>query len=452
MAVLWLPALCCCLPGLVRAAAPAGPPQERPLLVGWSAVDITPEKPVALIGQLQKRISQKVRDPLTATALALETRGQDGEREQVIMVSCDVLFIRKAVQERLRKLVKPKIPDFDTDKLLLNGTHTHTAPGFIDGAFNGLYDVSNDPGVMKASEYADFFLGRVAGAVVDAWQKRRPGGMSWGLGNAVVGRNRRAVYFDGSSKMYGNTNQEDFSNIEGYEDAGVEMLFFWGADRRLTGVVVNVACPSQETENLSEVSADFWHDVREALRKRLHADLFVLPQCGAGGDQSPHLLYRKRAEAIMLERRGITRRQEIARRIADAVENVFPLAAKEIKTDVVFRHTVARVSLPPHEPPALPFYETDPIDPIEFHVLRVGAVALATNPFELFHDYGVRIKARSPATLTFLVQLACQNNGYLPTEKAVKGGGYSADKFVVGPKGGQVLVNETVALIRSMWD
>ena len=43
-----------------------------------------------------------------------------------------------------------------------------------------------------------------------------------------------------------------------------------------------------------------------------------------------------------------------------------------------------------------------------------------------------------------LVQLASGQSGYLPTERAVKGGGYSADKFLVGPAGGQVLVEETV--------
>jgi hypothetical protein len=50
-----------------------------------------------------------------------------------------------------------------------------------------------------------------------------------------------------------------------------------------------------------------------------------------------------------------------------------------------------------------------------------------------------------------LVQLSCQHSGYLPTEKAVAGGGYSADKYVVGPEGGQVLVNETVRQIEALW-
>jgi hypothetical protein len=425
---------------------------EQALYVGWASADITPPKPVALVGQLAKRISQSVLDPLTATVLAIETRADNGQREQAIMVSSDVLYIRKPIQERLRALIGPKLPDFDPDKLFMNATHTHTGPGFIDGEFKGLYDVSQDEGVMKASEYGSFFLERVAKAVVAAWQSRQPGGMSWALGHAVVGLNRRAHYFDGSSVMYGSTQRNDFSNIEGYQDHSVEMLFFWRQDRELTGIIINLACPSQETEGLSVISADFWHDTRKEIRKRLSDDVFILPQCSAAGDISPHRMFRKRAEDLMVERRGLSWRQEIARRIANAVDDGLVCAKKEIQTKTILRHVVARIDLPVYEPSSLPFYEIDSVKPIEFHVVRLGDIAIATNPFELYLDYGIRIKARSNATLTLLVQLSCQHSGYLPTEKAICGGGYSADKFVVGPQGGQVLVDDTVKRINGLWD
>jgi hypothetical protein len=423
-----------------------------PLYVGWARVDITPERPVALIGQLHKRISQKVRDPLTATALALETRGDDGGREQAILISCDLLFIRKSVQDRLRQIVKDRLPDFDIERLFLNATHTHTGPGFSDRDFGSLYDVSKDEGVITASEYADFFVERAARIAVEAWRSRRPGGMSWALGHAVVGWNRRAHYFDGSSVMYGKTNRPDFANLEGTEDHGVEMLFFWDQDKAPTGIVVNIACTAQETEGISEVSADFWHEVRLEIRRRLARDIFILPQCAAAGDNSPHLLFRTRAEEIMRQRRGLSSRQEIARRIASAVEDSLPLAKQDTQASIVFKHAVVKVDLPPQEPPTVPFYTTDPVAPIEFHVLRLGDIAMATNPFELYLDYGLRIKARSPAVLTFLVQLSCQHCGYLPTQKGVEGGGYSADKFVVGPQGGQVLVGETVKQLNALWN
>jgi hypothetical protein len=439
-----------CTYGLTNASAELD--KAAPLYVGWAAADITPQKPIALTGQLHKRISKSVLDPLTATVLALETRGENGSCEQAIMISCDIISIKKVIQQRLRQQVKELIPDFDASKLFLNATHTHTAPGFIDGAYKGLYDVSQDEGVMKPSEYADFFLERVAKAVVVAWENRKPGGMSWGLGHAVVGMNRRAHYFDGSTVMYGKTNKEEFSNLEGYEDQSVNLLFFWNGDGQLSGMVINLACPSQETEGLSDVSADFWHDVRVELKKRYSPDIFILPQCSAAGDLSPHLMFNKRAEEAMRKRRGLSRRREIARRIVNAVDDVMPLAKKEIDSKLVFKHQSVEIKLPTVDPSLMPFYNTEPTDAVEMHVIRLGDMAIATNSFELYLDYGVRIKARSKALLTFLVQLSSQNNGYLPTEKATQGGGYSADKYVVGPEGGQVLVNKTVQLINSMWD
>jgi hypothetical protein len=43
--------------------------------------------------------------------------------------------------------------------------------------------------------------------------------------------------------------------------------------------------------------------------------------------------------------------------------------------------------------------------------------------------------------------------GYLPTEKAVRGGHYSAvvHSSLVGPEGGKVLVDRTVKVIHSLW-
>ena len=95
--------------------------------------------------------------------------------------------------------------------------------------------------------------------------------------------------------------------------------------------------------------------------------------------------------------------------------------------------------------------DKDTLYRMELHVIRLGDVAFATNPFELYTDYGLRIIGRSKAKQTFLIQLCGDTAGYLPTEIALSGGGYSAMANHIGPAGGNVLVTETVNLINGMW-
>ncbi len=89
---------------------------------------------------------------------------------------------------------------------------------------------------------------------------------------------------------------------------------------------------------------------------------------------------------------------------------------------------------------------------MELHALRFGDVAIATNAFELYTDYGVQMKARSPGIQTFVIQLAGPGS-YLPTERAVEHGGYGAviQSSRVGPEGGQRLVEETLQALQAMW-
>lgn len=97
--------------------------------------------------------------------------------------------------------------------------------------------------------------------------------------------------------------------------------------------------------------------------------------------------------------------------------------------------------------------DAQPAYGMELHTLRIGDVAIATNPFELFLDYGVQIKARSPALQTFVIQHATNAGLYLPTEKAIAGGHYSGlpHTNLVGPEGGQVLVDRSVAALEALW-
>lgn len=470
---------------LVLGVAGPGGAGAAELLVGGATTSITPAEPVALSGQFRTRIARSVDNPVTATALALESRSGEAVVDQAIMVSCDLVAIRGTIQQQLRDRVKPRLPEFDCRKLFLTATHTHTAPVMLEGRY-----VIPAEGVMQPADYVEFLLGKLADAVVEAWQGRKPGGVSWALGHAVVGHNRRAVYADGTARMYGSTATPAFRSIEGCEDHGVDVLFFWDRDENLTAVAINLACPAQEVEGRSSVNADFWHDVRERLHRQYGNRLCVLGWPGAAGDQSPHLLVRKRAEEAMRTRRGLSATEEIARRICRAVDDVVEIARADVRTDVPLVHRVEDIDLPVRKVTEAEYaaakgkhdelaakpnptsvdhmhtvrykgvmdrYERQEAEPtygMELHVIRLGEVAIATNPFELFLDFGLRIRARSKAEQTFLLQLTGASGIYIPTQKAVEGGGYSAEVVsnLVGPEGGQVLVDRTVEQINALWD
>jgi hypothetical protein len=465
---------------LLTVAITAASASAAELRIGAATVSITPDKPIALAGQFHTRISRGVDNPITATAVAIESHEGGRSVDQAILLSADIVVFFPPMPQAVRDRLREKLPEFDVRKLVMTATHTHTSAVTDEG----MYDVPKT-GVMQPREYTAFLIEQVTEVCARAWKQRKPGGMSWGLGHAVVGHNRRAVYADGTAKMYGDTSLPTFRGIEGGEDHGLELLFFWDKQQKLLAAGVNVECPSQEVEHRSTINADFWHDVRQQLHDGLAKDLFVLGWPGSCGDISPHRMFRKAAEERMLKLRGLTCTEDIGRRISREVKDVCELTRRDIRADVPFAHKVEELALPVRKvmekevaeaqkeietlkkkgdksrkgawyQRTIDRYRTQDKEPtfsVEVHALRIGDIAIATNPFELFHDYGAQMKARSKAEQTFVIELTGGWGRYLPTARAVAGGGYSAvvQSNMIGPEGGQVLVDRTVEMINAMW-
>jgi hypothetical protein len=458
------------------------------LKIGWNRGDITPRGKTLVQGQFHTRISDKVISPLTATALALEVLSDDGVVEQAVFLSCDLPG--EGFRADLLRNLEGRCSDLDRRKLVINCTHTHNAPCVTSGWYD---EPKDDPGFLKPDEYRLWLAAQLADIVEAAWNDRRPGGISRGFGYAVVGRCRRAVYADGSARMYGQTNREDFAGFESCDDHAVNMLFAYGEGGALTGILVNLACPSQCDEGLSAFSSDFWHNVREAVAARYGAGVHLLPQCAPAGDMSPHLLADQKEEKDLRDRIGVDDKGIIARRIMSAIEEGLS-SASPVRESVECAHEVKALRLPrimvtkeeyelekrihtmskeelarqtyafqrvwPFGPVCnlIQRYErqaAEPVHEVESHIVRLGEMVFATNPFELFVEYGMRIRCRSRALQTFLVQLAdgSGNGFYLPTQRALDGGHYSAliKSNWVGPEGGQILVEETVRAIDSLF-
>lgn len=487
------------LVGVLAAAttAPAAETHPTALWIGAATADITPPLPVALTGFQNVRLTRTIQSRLAATALALESRTGERGIDQAILVACDLCSFRPGMQEAFRKHVAARLPGFDVNKLFLAATHTHSSP--VVGQDD--YDAKDYGAALQPKDYLPLLYQRMGDAAVKAWESRAKGAVAFGLGHAVVGHNRRMSYADGHAQMMGPTDDPQFRCVEGGEDHALDIICFYDDQKRMKAAALALACPAQMSQGDSVVSADFWHYARQRMRRRFGQQLCVLGFCAPAGDQCPHLSVRKASETRMDRLRGLTRTEELGRRVADAFSDVATVIAQDIRSDVPLAHLVRQVDLPTRivtaEEYAIAKKVCDEIDAkrvrdkrdafarirygsvcerylaqrqkklcyaMELHALRLGDVAIASSPFELYLDYGVQIQARSPAVQTFLIQLAApglERAVYVPTRRAVEAGrlnespmnNYSATVFsdIIGPDGGQALVERTVEALRSLW-
>ncbi len=495
------------------------------LKIGWAEVDITPQKgtKIGLDGQFFERITDEVESPISVTALTI-----DNGNDYVIMCSCDLV----AISDNLNHMVKEKLTKDGTvnpDKVIISAIHTHTSYSYKRESFVGFSGSNASVNYLKAivpkdMEYkphvsseermdpdtaVEILANKIFEAVLLSWKNREHGYYRNAFGRAAVGMCRRVCYDDNSAIMWGDTNTANFTELEGGNDNGIELIFTYDQNKKLTGVMANIACPAQVVEHRSYISSDYWGKVKENLRKEYGENVFLLGLCSAAGDQCPRDMIRwvepesyiddpnikrdvvieRTADPSMFDLSGL---RLVGRRISGEIIAVHEELKSDYKDEAELVHQTPKIVLPLRrvtksdyknaiemihkfvennkgktinfdDNAAMHVYsgiitryelqKTVDVFPIEVHIVRFGDVAIATNPFELFLNYGNQIRARSKAKQTFLIQLACGANGYLPTEKAEKGGHYSAyvSSGCAGHQGGELLVRQTLDRINSMF-
>ncbi len=497
------------------------------LKIGWAEIDITPDKKASLIGQFAERISEYVEKPITATALAIEADG-----DQAVIVSIDVNGVSYNLVETVRENLKGNSLGLDPAKTIYAAIHTHTAPTYPRynrTAEYGMFMTHRDllerelgedkkyiekvnlkrDDVITSEEYFELLSERLTAVTLEAWSNRTEGAFSSAFGRAPVGMCRRVVYSGGSAKMWGDTHTVTFEEIEGGSDTGIELLYMFDKNNKVTGVVANLACPAQCVQHRLFISPDFWGEVKVLLRKYFGEDIFVLGLCSIAGDQCPVDLIRwvepesdlndpniirsnppkRKADPSMFDISGM---KKTGRRIAREIIDVYEDGLDKAQNEAVFEHAVHTMQLPVRRVTPSDIKNakrtikeylqnkegdvdyndvgnlTGPLGDLmraeiqevmltldtEVHVIRLGNIAIATNPFEPFIKYGNQIKANSNAEQTFLVQLANGIEGYIPTERAERGGHYSAfaASGIVGHYGGDELVRQTLKSINKMFD
>jgi len=467
------------------------------LLVGTCKCDITPKPPVALIGQYYGRIAEHIHSHLTATVLAAKY-SEGAKTEQFVWVSCDLIGIPYRFLEQIRLEANKLDPDIDPDNIIVNATHIHTGP-YIYSEAGGIFwgpdfdYTATVPNETDPDIYADWAASEIVVSIVEAIKRMEPVTAISGFDYLSTSYNRRVVFSDGHTEMYGSTARDDFMYLEGPSDSGIHFLAFVNTNDDIIAAMIDTPCPAQILEHHSFISADYWSYVRKNLEAEFGEKFALLSLCGAAGDLSPRDLVRtamdepkmhetkmynvegavyladKITEAFMKFVRSGGQKETAGVRHVSMVHmtSLYSVTEQDMmiskqKYDDLRKKYTSISEFTEQECTLLSIYagcikrfevqQSTSKHPIEIHCLRIGNVKIATNPFELYVYYADRIRSKANQPNTFIVQLSCGYEGYLPSSVAVRNGGYSSYPCngIIGPQGGEEIVRSTIEMLKSI--
>ncbi len=185
----WLAAGCGSVIHLeVRQATPLPPERNTTLLAGVGKADITPRPGLPTTGySLNGNSGMGFRTRLYARVIYLKAP----DRKPVALVQCDLLSGSELVHRMLAERVA-QATGLDAGGIVMSGTHTHSGPGNLLGSNFYVMHAGNAGGLDP--KFLEFATGRIARAIVDAYNDRRP-----------------AKIATGSAEVYGFTRNRNIS-------------------------------------------------------------------------------------------------------------------------------------------------------------------------------------------------------------------------------------------------
>jgi len=405
-----------------------------PLRAGAARTVITPPLGTRLAGYYHERKAVDVHDDLHARALVLD----DGERRLALVV-CDLICAPRVDLDRAKALIAGHA-GLSPESVLISCTHTHTGP-----ATAGLL------GVEREEEYMQWVVPRIADSVCAAVHRLQEVRACWGAGSEPEEVFCRRWHLrDGTVQMNPQPGSPDLVRPEGPTDPQVGLLAFETPEGEPVGALVNYALHYVGGTVHDEVSADYFPLVEAELHRMLDAEFPVLLGngcCGninninfaAGGQpprpqSDPWAQARHVARCVALQ---ACRAWEQSLRHAEVT-----IGATMREVSVERRTSTAEQLAQDRELLAQPAPEGPWSQERLFareRVLvaelprtldtwvwagRVGEVGLCGLPGEVFCEFGLAIKERSPFPLTLPIELANDYVGYICTPEAIAAGGY----------------------------
>ena len=434
------------------------------LMAGAAEVDITPPVGTALAGDLKPRKSEGVQDPLTIKAIVLSSGGV-----KLAYVLLDLIALERKEGDAAVSLaaLRTGIPE---QNIVWAASHTHTGP-YTVRLFEDAFPIDE--------AWLAGIPGKFADAVEAACRSMRPARMSRERAYCQhVLQNRRYKYKDGREiniwLLHAGEEEVQCLGSAAPVDPEVGILCFDDAagpfdgtqgrpeQRRTGGPPIAVLWHYSLHTNANFgpcFSADYPAVVAARLRERFGPGVVPIFVPGTFGDINPTLKYREVGDALA---RAIIQRLEKRKAGLEPV----PLGALKQEITVPWRDLAAdpeaRIRASQWSPEAQEVFRREIArmrragrteDRTLLQAWRIGDVAFASLPGEVFIEWGLKIKAESPFPWTFCVELGGDYLGYMVTEQAWRAGGYeslTAHSARPSVAGVATMVDADLALLRRL--
>jgi hypothetical protein len=279
---------------------------------GLSKTDISPEKPIPMWGYANRVAPfEKIETRIYAKVLALE----DGERHPAILITADLLGFPRDMAEAICQRIG-KATGIKRESILLNGSHTHSAPALTTKRF------TVESQLAPIADYTDAVIVKIANAAIEAWNNRSPARLSWGSGVVNFPMNRRQATERGIILGV---------NPRGPADRTAPVLRVEDTNGTTRGVVFGAACHNTTlTGSQLNINGDYSGYAQMYLEAKLGAQAMFMAGCG--GDANPY----PRAKLEYAQVHG--------RELSDEVARVLGTELKPVRGPV--RTAFRRVALP----------------------------------------------------------------------------------------------------------
>ncbi|MCB0686219.1 MAG: neutral/alkaline non-lysosomal ceramidase N-terminal domain-containing protein [Saprospiraceae bacterium] len=429
--------------------------QDKIFKAGASIGDITPMLGSPIVGNYIEPPATFIHDPLHVRTLVLN----DGE-ETLVFSIVDNVSVKREVFDAAKAMVQNRL-GIPYQNMLCAATHTHSGTSAEKEGIRRRGWQYGEP----LDDYQRFVAQRIADGVQNALMNLRPAKIGWGSVNVPEHVfNRRWIMRDSvmnplgfmdAAKMNPGVAHPDLIEPAGPVDPEVFFLAVQDEDGNPLAVLANYALHYVGGVPKGHISADYFAVFAERIKELLGADRQTTPFVGiltngTSGDINNINWPGPKSEGLPPYEKMHYVANDVAHKVYDAYKSIafedwvdLQSASSELTLNVrraspEILANMERVRNRPNEDPPL-FHPLEKIyaDRVEIledewpdkinivlQTFKIGDLAIAAAPFEVFAEIGLEIKEKSPFHSTFIIELANGAYGYLPSPGQHQLGGY----------------------------